>query len=137
MSSSEKVVFAFRSGRTLCVAVALLFFLCIVNLNAQTVIKERIELQPQQGHLQRDNELVCVAEDSGTFAGTVILARKYDPIVTGRLSITRRGTTRSILLRQTLEAVEGHSASTWFYRKMCATLTGKENCTREKYARLA
>ena len=83
--------------------------------DGQTVIKERIELQPQQGHLQRDsdNDLVYIAEDSGTFAGTVILARKYNPIVTGRLSITRRGTTFEYNLADYLDFITNRRSDEW------------------------
>ncbi len=74
-----------------------LLFFGMVNVSyGQVTIKERVELQPHvfQGQLgDNPTEVVYVAGDSGTFAGTVILAHKYTPIVPGRLSVTLRGET--------------------------------------------
>src|SRR5512135_858876 len=94
MSSFTKVVSLYRNACTLCVVSALLSFVSMGIADAQTVIKERIELQPHiPGRVLGDNptEEVYVAEDSDMYAGTIELAHKYTPLVPGRLSITKRG----------------------------------------------
>ncbi len=58
-------------------------------------------------------EVVYVARESGTYAGTILLARKYSPIVPGRLSIVRRGATFDFNTADYVDTYFTSSAMQW------------------------